>query len=116
MYFNGTLIFLHTTMISLRYIVAFLNIGWDVVVVVVIVLLNYRIDVFCHMKRSSVIRFRSFRSEIHQLTEKYRVVVVSVGDCFVLCIFALGWVRPKRISFSCICRFHARTLIIDENS
>ena len=33
MYFNGTLIFLHTTMISLRYIVAFLNIGWDVVVV-----------------------------------------------------------------------------------
>ena len=116
MYFNGTLIFLHTTMISLRYIVAFLNIGWDVVVVVVIVLLNYRIDVFCHMKRSSVIRFRSFRSEIHQLTEKYRVVVVSVGDCFVLCIFALGWVRPKRIFFSCICRFHARTLIIDENS
>lgn len=99
MYFNGTLIFLHTTMISLRYIVAFLNIGWDVVVVVVIVLLNYRIDVFCHMKRSSVIRFRSFRSEIHQLTEKYRVVVVSVGDCFVLCIFALGWVRPKRIFF-----------------
>ena len=35
MYFIGTLIFLHTTMISLRYIVAFLNIGWDVVVVVV---------------------------------------------------------------------------------
>ena len=87
MYFNGTLIFLHTTMISLRYIVAFLNIGWDVVVVVVIVLLNYRIDVFCHMKRSSVIRFRSFRSEIHQLTEKYRVVVVSVGDCFCAVYF-----------------------------
>ena len=41
MYFIGTLIFLHTTMISLRYIVAFLNVGWDVVVVVVVVVVMY---------------------------------------------------------------------------